>query len=128
MKNGFQLIELLVVLSIISILSLCALPLYSQHIMKEKRLAAATSLQQIAVALEQYHLENNTFIDATLAKLNFHNTNQVYQFNIESADEDAYLIAAIPVGKQADDACGTLMLAADGKKSMTGKSDINDCW
>src|SRR5438552_1638445 len=67
---GFYLIELLVVLAIVGILSMLALPIYSNHLIRARRLEAEMNIIKIANGLEKYFLLQNTYANITLSQLN----------------------------------------------------------
>jgi Tfp pilus assembly major pilin PilA len=56
--NGFQLLELLVVLAMISMLGALSVPIYSHYAARAQHLAAAHALAQAAVAKEQQALSS----------------------------------------------------------------------
>jgi len=129
---GFHLIEILIVLSIISIFASITLPRYSQYVAHEKRLEAAGALTKLAVAMEQYQIENNTYENATLENLHFSSTvaKNAYRLYIQTATETDYLLVAAPNDKQAenDPECGALTLDAKGNRGVSGSGEIETCW
>lgn len=129
---GFSLLELLIVLCIVGILSAIAMPNYSNYIMKEKRVEAQTMLLRLSSALENYYLHNNSYADASLEKLDLPETfaQGQYQLIISSATTTDFLIAAKPLGIQAerDTQCGSFSLNETNQKSISGTGDIKDCW
>lgn len=129
---GFHLLELMIVLTIISILSMICLPIYSEHLICAKRLEAETHLIQLANALEKYFFLNNTYANATLDLLHFPVivADKQYQLQIVSATSSSFLIKAEPLGNQAkkDAMCGTLLLDSSGNKKMTGDGNLTECW
>ncbi len=128
MFKGFHLIEILIVLSIISILTMLSVPLYSQHLLQGGRLEAETLLTKLALDMEEYHLEHGSYREATLAKLNFTVSQKYYRFAISQATESNFLLIATPLQQQTSDICGTLSLNAIGEKSISGKGKLTDCW
>lgn len=70
-SRGFHLVELLTTVAIVGMLAAFVLPLYSQYTIGTKRLEAASMLSRLAVAMEKFHVEHNTYEHATLAALNF---------------------------------------------------------
>jgi len=128
---GFSLIELLTVISIISILAALCFPLYSQYMMKARRLEAASMLSRLAIAMEKYHIENNTYETATLASLSFPASiaNNNYRLVIEATSNNYKLIAE-PMEDQArkDTVCAALILHANGVRAVTGPAKIHECW
>jgi type IV pilus assembly protein PilE len=131
MGKGFSLIEIMLVLFIVGLLMAISVPYYSQHVIHQNRLVAATSLLKLAAALEQYYLENNSYAGATLEDLGFTApvANNQYQLRIANAVAEGFLITAQPVNKQVrDTSCGTLTLNALGEKNISGNGNVMDCW
>jgi len=124
--------EMLAVLAIISIVTTFAIPLYSQYLVHTRRLEAAGSLSRLALAMEQYHIEHNTYQGATLTDLHFPETiaKNNYQLTIFSTDTNAFLLAANPLGKQAekDQSCAVLTLHSNGEKGISGPGKVDECW
>jgi type IV pilus assembly protein PilE len=130
-ENGFHLIEVLTTVAIMSILITLCLPLYSQYLVQARRLEAASTLSRLAVAMEKFHIEHNTYQGATLVALHFSDTiaKNNYQLRIQSENND-YILLAQPIGKQAekDTQCAGLILYANGKQAITGNSNVSQCW
>lgn len=129
---GFNLLELMIVLAIMGILSGLSLPIYSQHILRARRLEAEISLIKLANALEKYYFLNNTYENATLDQLNISGTvaNNQYQLYIVSATHSDFSIKAVPLKRQAeeDTACASLLLDSEGNKGITGNGKLKECW
>jgi type IV pilus assembly protein PilE len=130
--SGFHLIEILITLTIISILTALLIPIYTNYFVQTKRIEAAMLLSQLALAIEKYYIENNTYREATLSLLHFPEViiDGNYRLSIRQATNYDYLLAAKPLGKQAtrDNRCKTLLLSSTGKKMVTGKGTIQECW
>lgn len=130
--TGFTLLELMIVIAIISIVSMLTFPLYSQHLIHAKRLQAEVALIKLSNALEQYFLLHNTYEKATLPLLAIseHTADKSYQLQIISANNQDYLLTAIPLSPQAekDASCAALHLDSNGTKSITGTGDFSQCW
>ena len=130
-QPGFHLIEIIIALAIISLLAGLSLPLYSQHLIHEKRLEAESMLSKLAIAMEKYHIEQNTYQGATLADLSFPEfiLKNNYQLSIQTTAND-YQLMAKPLGTQAekDEICGALILKSTGEKETTGTGKSDDCW
>ena len=128
---GFHLIELLITLAIIGILIAISVPIYSQHLVTEKRLEACGMLAKLAIAMEQFNIAQDTYAGATLSMLGFPSkiVRENYQLNINLATFNDYVLAAIPLGNQAskDSACGTLLLNSRGERKIEGPGKIEDC-
>lgn len=131
-NSGFHLIEILITLVLVSVLTAIAIPVYTQHIVHAKRLEAAGMLSKLAIAMEKFHIENNSYQKATLNKLRFPKiiVSKQYELLIQSADDDDYLIVAKPLGYQAekDVECGSLMMNSFGEKMVTGSRTVDECW
>ena len=61
--RAFTLIELLIVVAIIAILAAIAVPNFLEAQVRAKVARAKTDMRTMAVALEQYHVDNNKFPD-----------------------------------------------------------------
>ena len=68
MYRGFHLLEILATLTIISLLIAVSLPVYTQYLVKAKR-AEVVTVSKLAFAMEQFHLEHDTYEHARLADL-----------------------------------------------------------
>ncbi|MGL5044673.1 MAG: pilin, partial [Plesiomonas sp.] len=68
MKQGFTLIELMIVVAIVAILAAIALPAYQSYTEKAKMTELMQAASPIKSALEIYAFEKGTFVDATVGK------------------------------------------------------------
>ena len=127
--RGFHLREILITLAIMTIFCAITLPLYYKYDVHIDRLEAKASLIQLAMNMERYHIENDTYIGMKLGGIRV-STPQSYQLQIESMTQDDYLISATPLSNQAakDNICGTYTLTALGVKGMRGKGSVRLCW
>ena len=128
--KAFSLIELIIVLAIISILTTIAYPIYQTHITKTHRTKATIALTNLAAKLEQYYTQHHSYQHATLQNLHATPSNSYYQFAINSATDNSFIIKATPIGSQAknDHKCGALILNELGKKTISGNGNIPTCW
>jgi type IV pilus assembly protein PilE len=130
--RGFHLLELLSTVAIISMLAALSFPLYAQYLVQARRLEAANTLAKLAVAMEKFHIEHNTYEDATLADLHFPDTiaKNHYRLMIQTASHHDYTLLAQPLGKQAekDTQCAGLLLYANDKRAVTGSGKVEECW
>lgn len=124
--------ELMITIVIISIFAGFCFPLYSHYLVRARRFEAETELTKLAIAMEKFNLEHNSYEQATLAVLEFPEliAKNNYRLMIQSATAEDYLLIAEPLNKQAesDANCGELILNADGKKMISGSGDVNKCW
>lgn len=130
--QGFHLLELLVTLTIISVFMSFCFPLYTHVMMEVRRKEAASILTKLSIAMEQYHLEKNTYQEATLTTLGFTESvvNHHYRLIIMTATNNDYRLMIKPVSatSQQDAACGSLTLNAKGEKGISGHGTIDQCW
>jgi len=129
-KRGFTLIELLLVITLIGIMSLISYPLYTEHLTRVRRSMISAKLIDLAGRLEKYYASNNSYHDATFAKLAFSYENQSAYYQLEIiAKNDFYTLKASPIGSQTKDlTCGTLIIDQSGSKNITGTGKISECW
>ena len=60
-KQGFTLIELMIVVAVIGILAAIAYPSYQDSVIRSNRNVAKGDLQGLAQAMERWRVQNNTF-------------------------------------------------------------------
>jgi type IV pilus assembly protein PilE len=130
--RGFHLIEILSTVAILSILVALSLPIYSQYTIGVKRIEAENTLSKLAIAMEKFHVEHNTYENATLEALHFPATivRNNYRLTIQTAANNHYILIAEPLGKQAekDQHCAGLILYSNDKKGVTGSGNVEECW
>lgn len=123
-----NLIEILIVTAIVGILSAFIIPSYEHHLMHANRFEGKISLEKLAAALEEYALQNNTYENATLEKLNITSPRH-YQLIIESTTKSNFSLLAEPLNSQEKDTeCATLTFDSQGTKGITGTGSLYDCW
>ncbi len=128
-SSAFSLLEMLLTLTIISILCAIAYPSYSLYFLRQKRFTAEVTLLKLAAALENFYNEHNSYQQATLDNIGFQTTmGDSYQFAIELATDTQYKISAEPIHSQQDTQCGKLSLDSNGEKNNSGAGNIQDCW
>jgi len=129
-QQGFNLVELLIVLTIIGILTSIGMPIYSQHIIHAHRLEAANRLTQLAIAMEHYYIEHQTYQPGPLNEFDAANHSSLpYRFTLSKSSDVSYELTATLIEGQMHDPCGTLTLNALGEKSASGQTQLSDsCW
>jgi type IV pilus assembly protein PilE len=144
--RGFNLVELLVTLSVIGILAGVAYPSYQKQMQKTRRADATGALLGLANAMERYYTENNSYLGAagtsgtpadTGAPRIYATQSPVdggtkyYDLTINAATATTYTLRATPVstGPQGSDKCQILTLTNAGVKGTTASGmTAADCW
>ncbi len=151
--GGFSLVELMVVVAVLAIIATIGYPMYTQQVLKGRRVDARAGLTEIAMALErefaawgQYSelpasINTDGTVDITfndgapaadansrlVADLNriAREYGTFYTFDI-TATASAYTVTATPIGIQAEDAgCAGFGVDQTGTKTAT---DLDLCW
>lgn len=66
-KKGFTLIEVMIVVAIVAILASIAVPAYNNYVMRSKIAEAVANLSDMRTRMEQYFLDNRTYVGACAA-------------------------------------------------------------
>lgn len=136
-KRAFTLIELLIVLTIISILAAIAYPTYNHIMTKARRSDGHMALLDLAARMERYYADNNTYAGASIATgtaadvLTSHQSPKGwYALTITTQNKTHFFLQAVPQKAQAvgDRLCGTLTYDSVGVKGKTGTGKLGDCW
>jgi type IV pilus assembly protein PilE len=143
-RTAFALIELMVVLTIISVLAALAIPSFQQFVVKAKRTQAQAALMALMHQQERYYTQNNTYLafssDAT-------DGGQFRPWSGDTAAHSAYEIQAlacpgVPIAQCVrliaipgtdkvdrhfrDSSCETLTLDSTGQRGASGAAP--HCW
>jgi type IV pilus assembly protein PilE len=136
-RNGFTLIEVVVVVAIIGIIAGIAWPIFNQESMKNRRTQAISALTRIANELEEYHSDKLTYVNydttapysQSYAKIIGSLT--LYTVSLGVPTATTFTVTATAIGAQAKDTdCATLSIDQNGIKSFTGNatSSVARCW
>lgn len=132
-NSGFTLIELVVVVAIIAILATIAFSSYRDQVVKSRRAAAATCLQERAQFLERHYTTYLSY--GTPAPTISQCDNEVspyYQVSpVGAIGDKTFTLQAVPQGAQAtgDTKCGTLTITAKGVRGESGTAtNATECW
>ena len=140
---GFTLIEMMIVITIISVLLAIAVPSYRNHITKSSRAVAKARLMDLLAVQEQYFVNHRGYA-TQLASLGYSDPMilsaggevaaadveaPIYSISIQNATAAGFELQAAPAGKQVVDTdCGTLIITSTGAKSVTGDAGAAVCW
>ena len=141
--NGFTLIELIIVVSIVSTLLVLTLPSYQRQLINTRRSMGVAELLDVVIRQEQYFIDYKRYAE-TLSSLGFLTSpyaispdveevsvlakSRVYRIDLTTS-EYAYTLYGVPQLSQVEDRlCGTLSLNSLGIKSATGDGPTSLCW
>jgi type IV pilus assembly protein PilE len=125
--SGFTLIELMIAVVVIAILAAIAVPSYRSYLARGNRAAAQSYLMDIAQRQQQYLMDARTYA-TTQAALNMTTpTNVTTYYSIQDpftvgTAPNSFSVTATPIGAQASDSCGTLLI-----DNLGNKTPVN-CW
>jgi type IV pilus assembly protein PilE len=125
--NGFTLIEILIVVTIIGILAAVAIPNYSNYVVKSSRSGAQTELLQLAAIEEKIYLNSNAYspnistaYDGTATGgLNSTGFSKDSKYTLDvavSSVGQTFTLSATPVAGSSQSSDGTLSISENGKK------------
>ena len=156
-SRGFTLMELMIVVTVASILAAIAYPTYTDYVVRGNRTVAKAALVDAASKQEGFFSDRKAY-SATLAGLGFpadpyyiakdgktsttNTSDMVYQVSVTTTTAGGiittYTISAAPVNGQVRDSCasptgckkcGTLILGSDGSRTVSSTAaNATDCW
>lgn len=142
-QSGFTLMELLITVTIVSILTAVAVPSYGRYVLRTARADARATLLQGTQFMERFYAVNGAYDqkrDGTAVQLPLGLT-QVPQSGISTRynialvagnlNASGYTLQAVPTGPSAPDECGTISLTSTGVRGASGKptaAGIAECW
>jgi len=122
-RNGFTLIEVVIVMAIVGILAAIALPSYTVYLERSKRVVAQGQLLEEAQHLERHFMKNGSYMEAALTVTQSPPFGAAaYELSFEARTANSYTLSATPVGQQRNDSCGALSLTQAGERSPAS------CW
>jgi len=124
---GFTLIELLFVMAVIAIISSFALPSFQHTQLKSQRTLAKLALAKTAHWLERAASMSGNYPSAVPDSV-WQSTELRYRLQVQSQAQ-SFTVTAIPLGAQAEDACGSLTLGHTGERGVQNAAlNAAQCW
>lgn len=131
LQHGFTLMELMIVVAIMGILVAIALPSYQSHVLRTRRVTAASCLMELAQQMERQYATGMSYVVALPAASCRNDLTGFYTFAFATGEPTAstYEIEASPAGAQAGDTrCDVLSLNQQGVKTVSGTGSVAECW
>lgn len=125
MNRGFSLLELLVVISVITLLTILAYPTYHHILLRTNRIHGQTALLDLANRMERYYVTHRTYqnadiLDTLLSK------ESLYQLSIQRATDSGYILFAKATYFDKD--CPILVYDHLGLKGKISPNATIYCW
>lgn len=131
-QKGVTLIELMVVVAIIGILAAIAYPSYQGYVQRSNRAAAVACLTELSQFMERSYTASFSYEGIDIPALQCVNDIDTrYTFSVSDQAARTYTLNATPIGSQATDECGVLILNQAGRKGANGGfavADVRQCW
>lgn len=100
-KNGFSLVEVMVVTAIVAILAAVATPAYINHLNRAKQTEAVEALLRAKMDQEAFWADNNRYANTIGCLYSFGNTCSVTQYLTSSTTTSSYAISVAGTGIRA---------------------------
>lgn len=142
--SGFTLIEIMVVVVIVAILTMIALPTYTEYVRRSNRADAMATLLEAQQLLQRWYTENDaydrqrgegsaTVTPATLgaSRQSPQSGTAIYTAQFLSLSPTGYTLAMVPVtgGTMASDKCGTFVVDHLGARTVQNATvPAAQCW
>ena len=130
-RNGFSLIELMIVVTIVGILAAIAIPSYSAYVRRANRTDATRTMSFLSQALERCYSQTFSYAGCPQALPGTNPSAQnYYNVTLTVLSATTFNIVAVPLNNpQLGDAqCTSFTVDQTGAQSMTGTADTKTCW
>jgi|LNAP01.1.fsa_nt_gb type IV pilus assembly protein PilE len=130
-SQGFSLLELMITVAIVAILATIAYASYQAQIVKSRRAAGASCLQERAQFMERFYTTTLTYEGAPAPPACDAEVASYYTISFVAAPTArAFTLQAAPQGIQAtrDTKCATLTINQQGLRTVSGTGTEADCW
>lgn len=140
-QAGFTLIEIVVVVTMLSILAAVAIPTYRDSIDRSHRAGARQALMSAAQWMERNYSSNNTYCASATdcssdplpesLKAAPPSGTRAYTVTARTATAAQYLLTATPTTTgpmRSDTRCKALTLDHRGVQAVTGTESVEACW
>jgi type IV pilus assembly protein PilE len=134
-RNGFSLLELMIVVAIIGIIAAIAIPSYTTYVRRANRTDATRAITLDAQALERCYSQSFAYAPCATAPAGTTPSSQGnYSVTIAvTASPATYTITATPVSSSqlGDSACAVFTLNSAGTQGATDSGGVNStktCW
>ena len=129
--KGYSIMEIMLSLFLIAIVMAVGYPVYTDHVIKQRRVQAEEFLLHLSDKLIQFHAFTGYYSVSDLHQVKIQDThnNPHYEFQFLEVTHHHFTLAAIPQGTQKKDTqCQNLTLNSLGQKGITGKGNAQSCW
>src|SRR5262245_16249993 len=129
--RGFTLVEMMIAVSIVTILAAVAYPSYMNQVQRTRRTDGKAALMDTAQRLERCHTRFGRYdSDDCEVELPFDSPDAFYSVDAVEITASTFTLSATPQNQQEDDStCGVLRLTSAGQQgSGDADADSNHCW
>jgi type IV pilus assembly protein PilE len=128
--RGFTLVEMMIVVSIVTILAAIAYPTYTSQVQRTRRADGKSALMDAAQRLERCHTRFGRYdADDCNVELPFDSADAFYSVDAVDMHASSFTLSATPQNQQADDPCGILRITSAGQQgSGNTDTDASHCW